>query len=727
MSELSLCPGVGDWRRFHAGDVSDEELERLGAHQEGCECCRALLASLDLKPAHDAVTVDASPRGLAPLDLVTDAEASGYEIEDVLGEGGMGRVWVARDDEVGRQVALKQLRPDREYDPALRERFLAEARVTGQLEHPGIVPVYRIIDRPGRPPAYAMRLIRGKTLREAVRAYHERPGRFALCELLGAFVSACQAVAYAHSRGVIHRDLKGENVVLGPFGEVVVLDWGLARVRGRPLDGAPIQPLPDGLPEMTAAGGVAGTPAFMAPEQARGGLTDERSDVYGLGAVLYLILTGRPPHVARHSFEVLQLAREGKVMPPRHLGGDVPRGLEAICLKALAEEPSGRYQGAAELALEVKHWLAGDPVAAYPEPFEVRAAPWLRRRGAAAAAAVLLAAAVVAAGWFAWSRGLVTLPNRQQVERERERPRNGGEQRADNKPDAAEVKQLTLAGHADGVIAMACSRDGRRIASVSHESELKVWDVESGRCVLDVSLLQKAHAVAFSPDGKRIVTADNVGKLKVWDARTGLLLATLEGHTSVVNGVAWSQDGLRIVSGSSDRTLRVWDALTTRELFVLKHEPAVFDVAFSPDGSRIVSAGSDGVLKVWDARRGGLLLTLRGHAERVTEVAFSPDGSTVASAGADKTVRLWDARTGQALRVVAHQDVVTCVAFSPDGSRLATGSWDRTVRIWDARTGSLLRSLMGHKAIVTAVAYTADGSRIVSGSDDKTLRVWDAR
>jgi serine/threonine protein kinase len=282
--------------------------------------------------------------------------------------GGIGRVWLARDHELGRDVALKELRPERADCPTLRARFLQEARVTGQLEHPGIVPVYELGRRPdNQQPFYTMRFLKGRTLSDAAAAYHARrrdgaDDPLGLLNLLSAFVTVCNTVAYAHSRGVVHRDLKGQNVVLGDFGEVVVLDWGLAKRVGWP-DGPPPALAFGAEPEvgeadLTLQGQMLGTPAFMAPEQAEGrlDLIDCRTDVYGLGAILHEILTGRPPFTGPDTHEVLRQVREDEVPRPRSYWPDVPPALEAICLTALAKKPADRYDSATKLADAVQGW-----------------------------------------------------------------------------------------------------------------------------------------------------------------------------------------------------------------------------------------------------------------------------------------------------------------------------------------------------------------------------------
>jgi eukaryotic-like serine/threonine-protein kinase len=281
--------------------------------------------------------------------------------------GGIGRVWLAHDGDLGRDVALKELRPERADHAELGARFLQEAQITGQLEHPGIVPVYELVrGREDRQPFYTMQFIKGRTLSEAARAYHQKrsTGRADALELpvlLNAFVTVCNTVAYAHGRGVIHRDLKGHNVILGDFGEVVVLDWGLAKLVGQPEGQSPMPPLvlDDAAAEgsgHTVQGQALGTPPYMAPEQAAGqlDLIDRRTDVYGLGAILYEILTGQPPFTGRDTEEVLRKVREQQPVPPHRAWPEVPPALEAVCLRALSKDPAARYTAATEVAQEIQ-------------------------------------------------------------------------------------------------------------------------------------------------------------------------------------------------------------------------------------------------------------------------------------------------------------------------------------------------------------------------------------
>lgn len=351
-----------------------------------------------------------SPSGRTPL-LTPTSETKTRERYSRIGlhaVGGIGQVWLSRDRDLGRTVALKELRPEAAGSLKMRARFLEEARITGQLEHPGIVPVYELARRADtQQPFYTMRFLKGRTLTEAVRAYHQKrvageADPLDLLGLLNAFVAVCNAVAYAHARGVVHRDLKGQNVVLGDFGEVSVLDWGLAKVMHRLGSNAEMPPIeleqePDR--EQTLHGQVLGTPGYMAPEQAAGrqDQIDSHTDVYGLGAVLYEILTRRPPFTGADTEEVLQKVQAEEPVRPSHLCAGVPPALEAICLRALAKEPADRYPSAADLAKDVQRWLADEPVTAYREPWTARLGRWARRhRPIVAGAATLLVTAVAA-------------------------------------------------------------------------------------------------------------------------------------------------------------------------------------------------------------------------------------------------------------------------------------------------------------------------------------------
>ncbi len=343
---------------------------------------------------------------LSTIGHVPAGSVDRYTLTTLHAKGGIGQVWLARDAELDREVALKELRPELLGDDVSRRRFLLEAKITGQLDHPGVVPVYELAQvdagHANARPYYTMRFIRGRTLSEAVASYHrdrasKRAGRGEWLELLQAFLGVCHTVAFAHSKGVIHRDLKGQNIVLGAFGEVILLDWGLAKLVDRSAGAGgkdsdvdlhdPTATTPWGeearsdVEGLTAAGQVLGTPAYMAPEQAEGRLDriGRATDIYGLGAILYAILTGKAPFEGSTSREVLRKVREESPTPPRRINLDAPRALEAVCLKAMAKVPEARYESAAALADDVKRWLVDEPVSAWSEPWTTRARRWVGR------------------------------------------------------------------------------------------------------------------------------------------------------------------------------------------------------------------------------------------------------------------------------------------------------------------------------------------------------------
>jgi tetratricopeptide (TPR) repeat protein/tRNA A-37 threonylcarbamoyl transferase component Bud32 len=388
----------------HGGDVRATLAEAAGAEvrdtlrQVESPVVRHTLQTLP--PASSFVRVETLVRPSA------EEQRSRYTLSRLHAEGGLGKVWVARDTDLNRDVALKEIRADRTTVPEASLRFLKEAQITGQLEHPNIVPVYELGRRPeDDQPFYTMRFVRGQTFRDAIAAHHEKrqagqPDTLGQQKLLSAMVLVCQAMAYAHSRGVIHRDLKPENVVLGAFGEVVVLDWGLAKIVDQPPDASEHDVATVRLSQDTrvqATHGIIGTPAYMAPEQAEGRheLVDARTDVYGLGAILFELLTGHTPVEGSTVEEVLRRVAGQDSRRPRDLVPRVPRALDAICARALAKMRGERYQSASELADDLQRWLADEPVRAYPDPLSARLFRWARRhRTLVAGTAALLTTAV---------------------------------------------------------------------------------------------------------------------------------------------------------------------------------------------------------------------------------------------------------------------------------------------------------------------------------------------
>jgi serine/threonine-protein kinase len=372
-----------------------------------------------LPDADVQASLAALPDGDFPVTVMTAPPVASLRFRRLRphARGGLGEVYVALDEELHREVALKEIQDRFADHPDSRARFVREAEVTGNLEHPGVVPIHGLGCYPDGRPYYAMRFIRGEPMHDAIARFHAAdanarrdPGErsLALRELLSRFVAVCNAIAYAHARGIVHRDLKPANIMLGEYGETIVVDWGLARVLDRP-DGEqttaerPVILGPGSGSAPTEMGQVVGTPAYMPPEQAEGRLdrVGIASDVFALGATLYCVLTGQPPYCGD---DVLAQARRAEVTPARQRKAVVPRALEAVCAKAMAARPEQRYATARSLAQEVQRWLADEPVEAYREKGSDRARRWGRRhRSVVSGAVVLLLSCVVGLSVGLWA------------------------------------------------------------------------------------------------------------------------------------------------------------------------------------------------------------------------------------------------------------------------------------------------------------------------------------
>lgn len=371
-----------------------------------CETIGIPTALMQMPDEDISKTLSVLPQTVGELELLSTLPPTGkeqnagaamrYRILRLHSSGGLGTVSVACDEELGREVALKEIKPSHADHSESRRRFLIEAEITGCLEHPGIVPVYGLGKYPDGRPYYAMRFIRGESLRSAIDRFHSdknldrnpRERQLELRKLLGRMVDFCNAIEYAHSRGVIHRDLKPDNIMLGKYGETLVVDWGLAKaddqIEVTNFDEPYLRLLSGEMPSSTQMGECLGTPAYMSPEQAGGriDLMKATSDIYSLGATLYTLVTGRLAFNQKQLGEMLQQVQRGEFDRPRACDPRIPIPVEAICLKAMALKPEDRYASAAELALDIERWMADEAIGACVEPLPSRTARWARQHRA---------------------------------------------------------------------------------------------------------------------------------------------------------------------------------------------------------------------------------------------------------------------------------------------------------------------------------------------------------
>jgi WD40 repeat protein len=695
-------------------------------------------------------------------------EGPRFEVLAPHARGGLGEVFLAFDRELRRRVALKELQSRLAHDPDAQARFLREAEVTGRLEHPGIVPVYSLGRYPDGRPYYAMRLIEGQTLRDAIEHYHraspdDGPRGLAFQRLLRSVIDACNAVAYAHSRGVVHRDLKPENIMLGPFGETLVVDWGVAKVQGDE-PAAPRAAADDtgaGDASMTRPGSVVGTPRTMSPEQAAGELerVGPASDIYSLGAILYFLLAGRAAFPDGDVPTVLKRVRRGIFPAPRRLRRSVDPRLEAICLKAMALDPGERHASALDLAGDLEAWQAdvryqGEQEQALSEARQSHARLCFERAWAC------FDRQAHAEGLLWLSRALEHAPA--------------------EPPDLQRVVRTNLAAwhigarllerslrHGGAIHALRFCPEGRRLATACGDGTARLWDVATGTPLAPPLEHDGAvRAVAFDPDGAALVTAGDEGLLRRWDALTGDRVGEPWPCGGPAACLAFRPDGARIAAGGPGG-LSLWDALSGRVVRAPDAELGpVRALAFSPDGATLAVACDGGAVhllesdggapsgaplahgsavavlefdplgrwllagdiaghaRLWDLARRTLLVDLP-HGERIQCAGFRPDGDAFATAGTDGTARLWDGAGGRPIGApLLHRARVACLAFRPDGTLMATGGADGTVRLWCATTGLPIGPPLAHGGDVRALGFSPDGRRLATAGPDALARCW---
>lgn len=687
-----------------------------------------------------------------------DSMIGRYRLLEKIGEGGFGDVWMAQQEEpVRRRVAIKLIKLGMDTREVVT-RFEAERQALALMDHPCIA---KILDGgatdEGRP-YFVMELVRGLPITNYCDEH-----RLGLKDRLVLFIQVCEAVQHAHQKGLIHRDIKSNNIlVTEQDGKAVpkVIDFGVARAISQPLTEKT---------RFTRFGQIIGTPTYMSPEQAGlGGLdVDTRSDIYSLGVVLYELVTGRTPFdtngILKQGIElIMKTIREAEPLrpstrlsmlnvedlgevaakrqaDPQRLRGLVCGDLDWIVMKALDKDRGRRYETANGLAMDLKRHLNNEAVVARPPSTVYRLQRvWRRNRLALTGASIIVIALVAGIGVSTWEalaarkaqRGEVMQrleAQKKQAEAESERQRAEQEKRlADRNLYIANMKLTQQAWEQANVLPVLHLLE-ETAGYAERGFEWYYWQRQSHQELKTFQETGTINAVAFSPDGRRLASASN-DSAKVWDLAGLSPPLILIGHTGSVQSVAFSGDGHQILTGSDDRTAKVWDAASGKVALTLRgHNQGICSACFLPGGQRIVTASNDGTAKAWNATDGTELRTFRGHSSYVLSVAVSPDGQRIVTGSADHTAKVWDAATGNMLlNLTGHDSNVNSVAFLPDGRRIVTLDYERTVRIWDTTNGAKLFTLRGHSGGLWSVAAFPDGRRVVSGGEDHTAKVWDA-
>jgi WD40 repeat protein/serine/threonine protein kinase/Flp pilus assembly protein TadD len=644
----------------------------------------------------------------------------GYEILGELGRGGMGVVYKARQIKLNRLVALKMILAGANADPQQLERFRAEAEAVAQLQHPYIVQIYEISEYNGCP-FFSLEYVDGGTLAQKLIGSPQPPRLAAhLVRLLAL------AMHSAHQKGIIHRDLKPGNILLATANEPVsgadslhaemeaafhfygipkITDFGLAKH----LD----------VQSQTRTGAILGTPSYMAPEQAeaRAHAIGPATDVYGLGAILYEMLTGRPPFESDSSLTTLRKLLAQDPLPPSQLYRKVPRDLETICLKCLEKDPARRYHSAEDLAEDLHRFLSNQPIEARPTGWWGRSIKWVRRNPTKA---------VVIGFFMVATPALLTMGGIYHVRLEHV------VQESQQNLVRLHVVQGTSAMNAgDGFTALLWFTEALRLDAGAPKHE----EMHRQRIAALVQMLPRpqqlwvhtgaVNETRFSPDGRLVLTAGEDGKIYLWDSETEQAVHAPLNTGSPVLFAVFSGDGRCIAAISRDGRAYLWDiSRSSVSPVVLNPGGELRWIDFSPDGRQVVTA-SGKMARVWDTATGQLLPGELEHSSAVNAALFSPDGRWLATADDAGLVHLWDAATRKAMPIVlAHDRAVLCLAFSPDSKRLVSGAADSTAQVWNVADGAPIGRRLRHRQYVTHVAFSPNGQQVLTSGDDGAAILW---
>ena len=712
MPQSLACPNGHFWEPADTVDVSAFV----------CPVCGSVLGATQSIPIQ-VTTVGAQPNtvhGLScPDGSIRSAAAElpaipSYEILTILGRGGMGVVYRARHIKLKRQVALKMLRAGAQAGPEHHARFRREAETIARLQHPNVVQIHEVGEHDGMP-YLSMEYVAGGSLRDKLAGMPLPPREAAtLTETLA------RAMDAVHQLGVIHRDLKPGNVLLTNTGIAKISDFGLAKQLGEDSG-------------QTHTGQILGTPSYMAPEQAAGNVqtVGAPADIYALGGMLYEMLTGGPPFKAASVLDTLEQVRTQEAVPPGLLQPKTPRDLDTICLKCLQKDPAKRYASAAELADDLRRWLAGEPILARPVSLLDRTWRSCKRNPALATAhaAVLVALATFVVAFFVVKGSL----DQEQLERGKaeafakekvQLASDEQEQRVKAEKLAADNKELAKK---ESRARMEADLDREQANTFGIRAQFDQYFAKAGEnphetLVGMASLLPKA--ARLKDQALSNLLRVQVG---VWSGRMPQLQAVLERELSIY-AVALSADGAIALTPSENNTAQLWDTATGQPIGrPLQHQARVNSVALSADGAIALTGSYDKTARFWETATGQPIGPPLKFSSPVSSVALSADGTTALIGDGGKTARLWKTATGQPIGPPLHSDgILIKVALSADGKTALIGDSEKRARFWDTATGQPIGPSLVHSGPIWFVALSANGKKALIADGSKRARFWQA-
>ncbi len=655
---------------------------------------------------HDALRASGFSE-TAPALPASVARLGPYALIARVAQGGRGIVYRARHEKLGHDVALKLLNITTDA-PRLA---LEEASAMARLAHPNVVHLYETGVTPEGRPYLVLEWIEGETLAARLdrdpMAQHDAA---ALVETLA------RAIHHCHQRNILHGDLTPRNILIDDQQRPRLTDFGFSRSTHAPQEKA-----------------IRGTPAYAAPEQLRPDHpVGPATDVYGLGAILYELLSGRPPFLADSPLETVNLVLNREVDPPTRPGVRVSRDLSTIALRCLEKDPARRYADAEALAQDLHRFSCGEPIHARPIGLPERAVKWARRHPARALTGAMLflipVSVLVTGMWYVGQLREATTEAQLQRAHAEQQTRLVEDQleAARRSAYALQLAQVDTLWQRDPDRALTLLNDPARCPIELREF---TWRLFESLCHGERRVIQDQPATvfgaAYARDGRSVITGGRDGIVKRWDAATGKLLAQYTGLNHLIHSVCFSRTGQYVAAVGDGGALFIWDASQKTLLGSWHaHQDIARHVAADPSSDQLATVGHDGLIRFWALDPLGPAQSIDSGLKRASAICYAPDGSRLALCG-DSTLQLYDVHSGSRLwEVFIEQTNVRMVTFSPDGRHLAVAANALGALVFDANTGMRQTTVRVPNHRTTALAFSADNTTLFTAGSDKTLRRW---